>query len=163
MEKKFDIKETQDWYRLSDKQIRKIITMSISDVMSIVKKFYPDLNMKYFQFGNSLGLKKSQYTLKSMLQTIFPTQEIVEEYRHVDLENLELDYYLPQLKLAFEYQVCCISFIYFNLFLFLFLFLLYFFIFLLLFFLLTILFYYFIIFILAIIFLIKLTIGRITL
>ena len=79
--------------------------MNIFETMSIVKQFYPDLDMKYFQFGNSLGAKKSQYTLRSMLEILFPSQEIIEDYRHADLNNLELDYYIPNLKLAFEYQV----------------------------------------------------------
>ena len=79
--------------------------MRLSDVMRMVKLFYPELNMKYFEDGNSLGSKKSQYTLKSMITTLFPNNEIVEEYRHADLDNLEFDYYIPDLKIAFEYQV----------------------------------------------------------
>ena len=105
LEKKFGITDAKDWYLVNEMQIRSVISMKISEVMEIVKKFYPDLNLNNFQFGNPLGSKKSQYTLKSMLNILFPDQEIVEEYRHTDLENLELDYYLPQLKIAFEYQV----------------------------------------------------------
>ena len=105
LEKKLGIKETSDWYLITHDQIKNFVSVNISDVMLIVKKYYPDLNMKYFKLGNTLGSKKSQYTLKSMLQIIFENYEIVEEYRHTDLENLELDYYIPELKLAFEYQV----------------------------------------------------------
>ena len=102
---KFQIKNTSDWYLVTNKQTLEVISMNISDVMEIVKKFYPDLNLRNFQSVSSLGIKKSQYTLKSMLQSLFSNYEIVEEYRHTDLENLELDYYIPELKLAFEYQV----------------------------------------------------------
>ena len=61
LEKKFLINKTSDWHLLTSKKIRDVITMPISDVMTIVKKFYPDLNMNYFQ---SLGVKKSQYDEK---------------------------------------------------------------------------------------------------
>ena len=104
LEKKLNIKKTSDWYLITYNQIQEIIKMKLTDVMNIVKLYYPDLNLKQFKDGNPLGSKKSQYILKSMLQTLFPEQEIVEEYRHSSLSNLELDYYLPQLKLAFEYQ-----------------------------------------------------------
>ena len=50
--------------------------------------------------------KKTQYLLKSMLKTIFPQEEFVEEYRNPQLtKSLELDFYYPQLKLAIEFQV----------------------------------------------------------
>ena len=114
LENKFNIKKMSDWYLITSQQMREVISINISDVMLMVKEFYPDLNMKYFTIGNSLGVKKSQYTLKSMLGILFPNLEIVEEYRHVDLNNMELDYYIPELKIAFEYQV--IIFIFFLLF-----------------------------------------------
>ena len=50
--------------------------------------------------------KKSQYVLKECIQQIFSKENtlILEEYRHPDA-NLELDYFLPQYNIAFEYQV----------------------------------------------------------
>ena len=73
--------------------------------MNFVQKVYPDLNTKIFQRGIYKTYKKSQYLLKSMITTIFPKYEIVEEYRNPELEMLELDYFIPELNLAFEYQV----------------------------------------------------------
>ena len=108
LEKKFNIKKTSDWYLITFDRLSEIISINLSDAMKIVKKYYNDLDMNYFTFGNSLKTKKSQYLLKSFLQDLFPQQEIIEEYRHSDLDNLELDYYLPNLKLAFEYQVITI-------------------------------------------------------
>ena len=105
LEKQLYIKKTSDWYRVTSKQMRKIVSMNMSDIMFIVRKFYPELNLRNFEENSPLSSKKSQYTLKSMLQILFSNYEIVEEYRHTDLENLELDYYIPELKLAFEYQV----------------------------------------------------------
>ena len=110
MEKKFNITKTSDWYLITTKQLHEIITMNITDAMSIVKQYHRDLDMKYFQYGNAntLRTKKSQYTLKNMLKILFPEQEIIEEYRCTELNNLELDYYLPNLSIAFEYQASTI-------------------------------------------------------
>ena len=110
LEKKFNITQTSDWYRVTTNQLSKVISIKLSTAMGIVKNFYPELNIKNFQLGNTLKTKKSQYTLKSMIRDLFPNQEIVEDYRHADLDNLELDYYLPDLKLAFEYQVIFLIF-----------------------------------------------------
>ena len=108
LEKKFNIKQTSDWYLVTSKQLREIVSIDLSTLMNIVRNIYPDINPKNIQFGSNLKLKKSQYILKSMIHELFPNQEIMEDYRHVDLDNLELDYYLPDLKLAFEYQVVII-------------------------------------------------------
>ena len=48
--------------------------------------------------------KKSQYILKECIEKVFANALVLEEYRHPDA-NLELDYFLPEFKLAFEYQV----------------------------------------------------------
>ena len=51
--------------------------------------------------------KKSQFLLKECIERLFISDNIVllEEYRHPDISNLELDYFLPQYNIAFEYQV----------------------------------------------------------
>ena len=53
--------------------------------------------------------KKSQYMLKECIQNLFLNKEkdlvLLEEYKHPDIANLELDYFLPQYNIAFEYQV----------------------------------------------------------
>ena len=52
----------------------------------------------------SIRGKKSQYMLKECLENIFKNTEVFEEFRHPD-SILELDYYFPDHKIAFEYQV----------------------------------------------------------
>ena len=47
--KKFDIKSIEDWYLVSGNQIRSIVAIKLMDAMTIVKKFYPNLEMKYFE------------------------------------------------------------------------------------------------------------------
>ena len=74
------------------------------ELMEIVKIYYPDLNLNVFQ-RNNLVYKKSQFTLKYMISKLFPSHEIIEDYRVPELDFKELDYFLPELKIAFEYQV----------------------------------------------------------
>ena len=102
--KKFNISKIEDWYVINDNQIKEIISMKLIDVMFLVKKFHKDLNINKFEHNYSIGSKKSQFILKSKLTILFPNNEIIEDYRHSDLDNLELDYYIPDLKIAFEYQ-----------------------------------------------------------
>ena len=53
--------------------------------------------------------KKSQYMLKECIEILFLTDnsniELFENFKHPDISNLELDYFIPQHNLAFEYQV----------------------------------------------------------
>ena len=110
--KKFNINQTNDWYSVSAKELKKILTIDVQTAMKIVKIFYPDLSLKNLSFGNTLT-KKPQYILKSLLQELFPNEKIIEEYKFNDLDNLQLDYYFPDLKLAFQYQVIIIFFSFF--------------------------------------------------
>lgn len=52
--------------------------------------------------------KKSQNKLKDCLERLI-SGELLQEYKHPDISHLELDFFYPQYKLAFEYQVECIS------------------------------------------------------
>ena len=53
--------------------------------------------------------KKSQYMLKECIVKLFSDDKkepvLLEEYKHPDIANIELDYFLPQYNIAFEYQV----------------------------------------------------------
>ena len=79
---------------------------SIYPLTQILRAAFPQ-----YKWINSKALssKKSQYVLKECIEKIFNKEKshllLLEEYRHPDISNLELDYYLPQQNLAFEYQV----------------------------------------------------------
>ena len=64
-------------------------------------------NYKWAVFAQSGLSKKSQYILKECLDVLFNrgNSVLLEEYKHPDITNLELDYFYPELKIAFEYQV----------------------------------------------------------
>jgi hypothetical protein len=75
--------------------------------MSLVKEFYPTLNLNEFK---NVNFKKTQSSLKSMLHTLFLNEEVLEEYKHPEIVSslgnfLELDYFMPKFQLAVEYQV----------------------------------------------------------
>lgn len=59
-----------------------------------------------YSWSTSLQSKKAQYTLKECLEQLFPNDNtMLQEYKHPEIIQLELDYFFPQYKLAFEYQV----------------------------------------------------------
>ena len=49
--------------------------------------------------------KKTQYLLKEYISSLFKNATLLQEYIHPDFSKLELDYFFPEYKLAFEYQV----------------------------------------------------------
>jgi hypothetical protein len=74
----------------------------------LLKKFIPG----YIPLNNCKGLSKlkTQSYLYKMLNTIFPNQNMIMNFRHTELEfqkserKMELDIFIPFLAIAFEYQ-----------------------------------------------------------
>ena len=52
LEKKFDIKQAIDWYGVTDKQLKQVVKIDLQTVMKIVKKFYPEIDVKQFENSN---------------------------------------------------------------------------------------------------------------
>ena len=46
LEKKFDIKETVDWYGVTSNQLKQVISIDLQTTMKIVKQFYPEIDVK---------------------------------------------------------------------------------------------------------------------
>ena len=69
-------------------------------LIKAIKTVFPN------KFVKSTRTKKSQMLLKMCVQNMFGGENtlILEDYIHPDVD-LELDYFLPEYKLAFEYQV----------------------------------------------------------
>ena len=72
----------------------------------ILKTAFPQLN---WTSKGSYLLKKSQYMLKQCIEKLIKDVIVLEEYKHPNISNLELDFFLPQYKIAFEYQVSIFS------------------------------------------------------
>ena len=45
LEKKFNIKETSDWYTITSNQLQQIITIDLHSVLKIIKNFYPEIDI----------------------------------------------------------------------------------------------------------------------
>ena len=69
-------------------------------LIEALRTAFPD-----FQWFFNPGKKKTQFMLKYCLADLFKNEVLLEEYKHPDFGNLELDYFYPQLNLAIEYQV----------------------------------------------------------
>ena len=94
----------------------------LKEVLPIVNAVYPDANFELPKIKSNY-VKRTQELLKTMLKTMFPEKgknnkklsiliysDILEEYQHPDISKKELDLFLPELKLAFEYQVLLFCF-----------------------------------------------------
>ena len=59
--------------------------------------------------GASKMTRKSRLVLRDCIEKLFINKEkdfvLLEDYKHPDIETLELDLFLPQYNIAFEYQV----------------------------------------------------------
>ncbi|GAM17741.1 hypothetical protein SAMD00019534_009160 [Acytostelium subglobosum LB1] len=111
----YEIKDQPDWYRLSWSQIRDIGGFSLvkrnGGFCQSLAQVYPEQKWNPRQF-NTPGKKSSQRLLKLYLTRLFGDHEVIEEYR--DLARLrytnstnfgfQLDFYIPSLNVAFEYQ-----------------------------------------------------------
>jgi hypothetical protein len=110
--KKLGVQQLDDWYRVSYSQLAEAgashILVHYGGLPGILKILYPGhrWNQKVF----TLAAKRAvQRQLRIRLETLFPGQEVIEEY-NVGLKYLRkekyigFDAYVPALKLAFEYQ-----------------------------------------------------------
>ena len=95
---------------LSNENIRNLKRTSISFVdqssansMLNIANDYIGLELNK-AFGNTLVRHKHEAELGYILREIFPEKTIITHYSPAFLDNLELDFFIPDLKLAFEYQ-----------------------------------------------------------
>ena len=117
LEKKFNINQTNDWYNITSQQLREVTSLDMNSAMKIIKRFYPELNLKKIQFLTNLTNKSPEFVLKSMLFELFPNDKLVENYKQ---NNLDFEFYFPDIKLALEFQVINFYFLYFFIFFFIF-------------------------------------------
>jgi len=105
---------SQDWYRVTKEQLKDLEVEQLfirnGGLSETLKKFYPELQFeeKYMLSG---GYKKGlQRHLGFVIREIFPNEEVREDYLHPQLiyektkSPMQLDYYLPNLAMAFEFQ-----------------------------------------------------------
>ena len=49
LEKKFNIKQTIDWYGITSTQLNQIISIDLYTAMKIIKRFYPNIDLSNFR------------------------------------------------------------------------------------------------------------------
>ena len=54
LEKKFNITQTADWYLITSKQLKEVVSIDLTTIMNIVKNYYTDINLNNLQFGKQL-------------------------------------------------------------------------------------------------------------
>jgi hypothetical protein len=110
----FKINKPEDWYRISGRQLishggSRLLQNYGQSMANLVTAAYPDYpwNVKKFHLR---GKKSVQRWLWLKVQEIFPGQSVLEDFRHPEMSfegthvPIELDIFLPDLNLAFEYQ-----------------------------------------------------------
>lgn len=110
---KLRIKELDDWYRVSQSQMRAFGGLSVVNkhggLMEVVTKLYPDHQWDMMRFVRH-GRRASQRWLRVAVSELFPEETVLEDHSSPSLvfsetnEPIELDVYIPSLKLALEYQ-----------------------------------------------------------
>jgi len=115
VEKALDLKEPRDWYRVTQDQLNlfglaRVFRNKKGDLLNALRERYPNERWQEETFLGRGYRKASQRWLASTLRQLLPDEEILENSSHSSLrdqgtgEALQLDVFLPQLKLAFEYQ-----------------------------------------------------------
>ena len=94
------------------KQTNKEISIAEETIHSIATENSPLIQLLTTAFPKQKWLSrktyKAQFFLKECIEAMFKGEEnvlILQEYKHPDIDGLELDYFLPQYNIAFEYQV----------------------------------------------------------
>jgi len=103
------VNHLEDWYKVSQKQLKKSRVKKYGGISSLLNKAYPQHLWISNNFLQSRVKKRVQQKLKRVVSQIFPNAEIVEEYTkpHFVFSNNEkmfFDLFLPSLGLAIEYH-----------------------------------------------------------
>ena len=109
---KFQIKEKNDWFRISQSQLKDIegghLVVHRGGLYSLLSSIYSDevWELKNFETRSK---KARQFSLFKKLLNLFPMHLIIEEYHHILLsfDNeivFSFDFFIPSFNLAVEYN-----------------------------------------------------------
>eukprot|EP01124_Arcella_intermedia_P023470 TRINITY_DN3740_c0_g2_i2.p1 TRINITY_DN3740_c0_g2~~TRINITY_DN3740_c0_g2_i2.p1 ORF type:complete len:428 (-),score=80.89 TRINITY_DN3740_c0_g2_i2:77-1360(-) len=112
------VRDPMDWYRISYQQICQLggvipgssLYVFFGNLGKVVPIAYPEVDWDEYKFSRTRK-KSTQRWLKVVLQQILPPDTLIlEDYLHPNLtwdetnRKMELDIWVPELKLALEYQ-----------------------------------------------------------
>lgn len=107
-----DISKPEHWYDVTQEDFQlnaggSLISMKYTGTPAkFVTTIFPELNLDYTKFKKK---RKGQSRLFRIIKEYFPNEKILWEHKHPNIRSsynrkLELDVYLPNLKIAFEFQ-----------------------------------------------------------
>ena len=75
------------------------LTRKYKGIQNLLQTFFPEYSVPE-------TISKGQLRLYNVIKSIFPTEDIIHNYKLLreGASTLELDIYIPNLNLAFEYQ-----------------------------------------------------------
>ena len=107
----YNIKSSNDWYRISRKQLSDFGGHSLLSKYSLFELLSVAIPSEHWEKDKiSRKCKRSsQRYLFLQVQKVFPGEEIVEDYFHANLTRIsgspvQFDVFLPKKKIAFEYH-----------------------------------------------------------
>lgn len=111
IEEKFELKTTDDWYRVSEVDFCSLFSYSILKSFPLSRlliEIYPNHKWDFDKLRKG-AYRSSQNRLGKMVKNLFPESTVLEDYNHPTIKRkngrpLELDLFLPSEKLAIEYQ-----------------------------------------------------------
>ena len=108
--KELGIKVMEDWYSISAQHLIKLggttILSNHGGFFPLLTRFYPNHNWNMIKHT----VNKTQGFLFNVVKSFFPNMEVRANYKHPNLlftktsQEMELDVYIDDLGLAFEYQ-----------------------------------------------------------
>eukprot|EP01118_Nematostelium_gracile_P014074 TRINITY_DN5417_c0_g1_i1.p1 TRINITY_DN5417_c0_g1~~TRINITY_DN5417_c0_g1_i1.p1 ORF type:complete len:333 (+),score=55.76 TRINITY_DN5417_c0_g1_i1:286-1284(+) len=112
LENELGIRNMEDWYRISLKHIQSVSNTLLFEkqggIHRVLRKHYPEIKWDVDKLRSQKSQKSSQWRLLRAVETIFPTANVIEDYKTLNAnENkstLELDVYIDQFSIGFEYQ-----------------------------------------------------------
>eukprot|EP01124_Arcella_intermedia_P030231 TRINITY_DN6570_c0_g1_i1.p1 TRINITY_DN6570_c0_g1~~TRINITY_DN6570_c0_g1_i1.p1 ORF type:complete len:438 (-),score=75.80 TRINITY_DN6570_c0_g1_i1:14-1327(-) len=103
----YDIKEREDWYKISSDQWRVIYGKKVlkKNIFKLIEYWFPEDELDEGRFSEKLNKRSKQRFLGKQLCEVFRDELIFEDYlvKFAD-RTLEFDFYLPGMRLVVEYQ-----------------------------------------------------------